>query len=395
MLAYAFYDNDCRILQYTQALRARGHSVDVIALRREGQAPFSIVDGVRVHRIQGRTRNENGRLSYVTRIMRFFAHSALFLGGKHLANSYDLIHVHSVPDFLVFAALVPKLTGTPVILDIHDILPEFYASKFGACHNSFWFRLAKVIERVSVWFADHVIVANHIWRDRVADRSQCAGRCTAICNYPDTRLFFRRQPRIPDNRVRLIYPGTLNSHQGVDIAIRAFSRIAAQVPHAELQIYGDGPEEANLRDLVKSLAMEDCIHVRASVPLHEIAEIMANSDIAVVPKRVTTGFGNEAASTKILQFMALGVPVIVSRSRVDSYYFDDSVVQFFEPEDEASLAATMLTLIGDPELRRRLVENASRYEQQHRWETKSRDYLQIVSALAGAEKYQRRPVAAD
>jgi glycosyltransferase involved in cell wall biosynthesis len=187
----------------------------------------------------------------------------------------------------------------------------------------------------------------------------------------------------------------LNSHQGVDIAIRAFSRIAAQVPHAELHIYGDGPEETNLRELVKSLGMGDCIQVHSSVPLADIAEIMANSDIAVVPKRVSTGFGNEAASTKILQFMALGVPVIVSRSRVDSYYFDDSIVQFFEPEDEANLAATMLRLIIDPELRRRLVENACRYEQQHRWETKCSDYLQIVSALACAEKYKTRPVAAD
>ena len=78
MLAYAFYDNDCRILQYTQALRARGHSVDVIALRREAQARFSVVDGVKVYRIQGRTRNESGRLAYVTRILRFFVHSAFF-----------------------------------------------------------------------------------------------------------------------------------------------------------------------------------------------------------------------------------------------------------------------------------------------------------------------------
>jgi len=241
MLAYAFYDNDCRILQYTQALRARGHSVDVIALRREAQARFSVVDGVNVHRIQGRTRNESGRLAYVTRILRFFLHSAFFLAGKHLANRYDLVHVHSVPDFMVFAAILPKLTGTPVILDIHDILPEFYASKFGASTDSFGFRIATFIERISVWFADHVIVANHIWRDRVADRCRRAEHCTAICNYPDARLFFRKPPRIPDDHVRLIYPGTLNSHQGVDIAVRAFSMIAAQVPQAELNIYGDGP----------------------------------------------------------------------------------------------------------------------------------------------------------
>lgn len=395
MLAYAFYDNDCRILQYTQALRARGHRVDVIALRRAGQKRFSVVDGVRVYRIQGRSRNENGRMAYLARILRFFAHSALFLARKHLARRYDLVHVHSVPDFLVFAAIIPKLTGTPVILDIHDILPEFYASKFGTSSDSFWFTAAKLIERLSVWFADHVIVANHIWRDRVADRCHCTQRCTAICNYPDRRLFFLRQPRVPDGRVRLIYPGTLNFHQGLDIAVRAFARVAAQVPYAELHIYGDGPAERELRELVKSLEMGDCIQVHVSVPLNQIAEIMANSDIAVVPKRVSTGFGNEAASTKILQFMALGVPVIVSRTRVDSYYFDDSVVQFFEAEDEASLAETMHRLIVDSELRFRIASNACQYEQQHRWDTKCRDYLQIVNGLVGAKEDEPTPVAAN
>ena len=84
-----------------------------------------------------------------------------------------------------------------MILDIHDILPEFYASKFGASTDSFGFRIARFIERISVRFADHVIVANHIWRDRVADRCRRAERCTAICNYPDTRLFFHKTAENP------------------------------------------------------------------------------------------------------------------------------------------------------------------------------------------------------
>jgi len=54
----------------------------------------------------------------------------LFIARRQFSTRYQLIHVHSVPDFLVFAAIVPKLLGTPVVLDIHDVLPEFYASKF-------------------------------------------------------------------------------------------------------------------------------------------------------------------------------------------------------------------------------------------------------------------------
>ena len=55
---------------------------------------------------------------------------------RHVKARYQLIHVHSVPDFLVFAAWFPKLTGAKIILDIHDLLPELYAGKYGTDHNS-------------------------------------------------------------------------------------------------------------------------------------------------------------------------------------------------------------------------------------------------------------------
>ena len=52
-----------------------------------------------------------------------------FLTQEQFRDGYDLIHVHSVPDFEVFAAAYPKLTGTKIILDIHDIVPEFYVEQ--------------------------------------------------------------------------------------------------------------------------------------------------------------------------------------------------------------------------------------------------------------------------
>jgi len=70
---------------------------------------------------------------------------------------------------------------------------------------------------------------------------------------------------------------------------------------------------------------------------------MASADIGVVPKRADS-FGDQAFSTKIFEFMALGVPVIVSRTQIDSFYFDDSVVKFFDSKDEESLAEAMLEL---------------------------------------------------
>jgi glycosyltransferase involved in cell wall biosynthesis len=119
------------------------------------------------------------------------------------------------------------------------------------------------------------------------------------------------------------------------------------------------------------------------VRVKEIARIMANADLGVVPKRADS-FGNEAYSTKIMEFMSLGVPVVVSRTRIDEYYFNDSVVRFFDSGNADALAAAMLEVLGDPALRSRMVTNASAYSTEHSWDVRRPDYLRIVDDLVGS-----------
>jgi glycosyltransferase involved in cell wall biosynthesis len=107
---------------------------------------------------------------------------------------------------------------------------------------------------------------------------------------------------------------------------------------------------------------------------------MANADLGVVPKRADS-FGDEAYSTKIMEFMAVGVPVIVSSTKVDRYYFNDSVVRFFEPGNPDALAREMVVLLRDDELRRRMTAQASKYAATHCWKNRKGDYLRLVDAL--------------
>jgi hypothetical protein len=113
------------------------------------------------------------------------------------------------------------------------------------------------------------------------------------------------------------------------------------------------------------------------LPLTEISAVMANADVGVVPKRKDS-FGNEAFSTKILEFMAVGVPVIVSDTKIDKYYFDESLVTFFQSDDEKHLADRMLLLIQDGKLRSRLVSNAEEFIKKNNWEVKKAEYLKLV-----------------
>jgi glycosyltransferase involved in cell wall biosynthesis len=381
MVAYAFYEGNARIQQYCNALVQRGHKVDVIALRRAGEQPHMNVKGVNVYGVQERVVNETRQVTYLLRILRFLLRSTMVLSKKHRSERYDLVHVHSVPDFLVFAALLPKITGAAIILDVHDILPEFYASKFGASKHSVLFKALVLVERVSAAFSDHVVVANHVWRDRLTSRSVRPEKCTAVCNYPDPSIF-RRLGKTRNNDVfRIIYPGSLNSHQGLDIAIRAFAQVVTEAHNAEFHIYGEGPEKPALMELATALGLGGKVVFHDALPLERIAEEIANSDLAVVPKRASSTFGNEAASTKILECMAVGVPLIVSRTQIDTYYHCDETVKFFESGNDAALATSILELYMDSDARAALVRNATIYAQDNNWGAKQHIYFEVVAAL--------------
>lgn len=381
MLAYSFYESDGRVMRYAEALAAAGAEVEAIALRREGQAAEETIHGVRVLRIQNREKNERGKLSYLARILAFFFRSLFVVGRRSLAKRYDVVHVHSVPDFEVFAAVVPKLQGAKLILDIHDIVPEFYAAKFKVSEASLVFRALQLVERLSAAFADHVIIANDLWREKLTARSAPTEKCSAFINYPDLTVFdpaLRR--RGDDGRFVMLYPGTLNWHQGLDIAIKAFAIARAEAPGMEFHIYGEGSARPELQALVDDLQLGGGVFLRPPRPLREIAAIMADADLGVVPKR-NDAFGGDAFSTKIMEFMALGVPVVVSATRIDRHYFDDSLLRFFPAGDEQALAQAMLEAYRDRAGGVARSRRARSYVEANCWDIKKYDYLAIVKGL--------------
>jgi glycosyltransferase involved in cell wall biosynthesis len=115
--------------------------------------------------------------------------------------------------------------------------------------------------------------------------------------------------------------------------------------------------------------------------LREIAQIMGRADLGVVPKR-KDNFGNEAFSTKILEFMAVGVPVIVSDTKIDKFYFTDATVKFFHSGDIDDLARCMLEMINNPAERQRQVRDASRFVDTIDWTAKQHQYLELVDRLS-------------
>lgn len=382
MFAYSHYASDARITRYAEALAGRGDLVDVVALRSSPEAPAEqMLGGVHVVNLQTRAdKSEKSRRSFLLPVLRFLAVGSLWIARRHARTRYDLLHIHNVPDFLVFAAWFPRLTGAKVILDIHDILPEFYASKFSEGERSKYVRLLKCAERASARVAHHVIIANHLWLDKYAARTRTTGRCSVFINNVDNHIF-QPHPRVrQDDKLVVIFPGGLQWHQGLDIAIRALPKVRAELPRVEFHIYGDGNAKPQLVSLAADLGLNGSVRFFDPVPVRQVAGLMADADLGIVPKRADS-FGNEAYSTKIMEFMSVGVPVVVSKTRIDQYYFNDSVVRFFESGNSEALAEAMIEVLRDRALRERLVANASAYAAQNSWDSRKGDYLALVDGL--------------
>jgi glycosyltransferase involved in cell wall biosynthesis len=382
MLTHSYYASDARVMRYAEVLAARGDEVEVLSLRRSREAPkHQTLSNVRVICIQPRVgKQEKSALDYLVPILRFFITASLWITRQHVRKPYELIHVHNVPDFLVFAAWYPRLRGAKLILDIHDIVPEFYRNKFGVGEDSATVKTLKWIERRCAKFAHQIIVANDLWQRKYASRTGSDGKCSAFVNNVDRRVFHPLPRTRNDGKVIVLFPGGLQWHQGVDIAIKAFPLVISQVPEAEFHIYGDGNMKRDWTTLKESLCLGDKVRFFHPLSVREIAQVMANADLGVVPKRADS-FGDQAYSTKIMEFMALGVPVVVANTTIDRHYFNDSVVRFFKSGDHEDLAKAMVEVILNDVLRHQLVTNALKYADHNSWERRKDEYLSLVDSM--------------
>ena len=386
MLAFTNYESDGRIIRYTQTLAKRGDHVDVIACAKENESQsISDRDGATLHKIYNRKENRTGgAFSYFVPLVLFAIKAFFIITLNHFKRRYDLIHVHNIPEWLVFSTWIPKSTGAKIILDLHDLVPELFSAKFKRGSRSLLDSSLKLLERWSCKFSDHVIISNDLWKRTVTQRSVEESKCSVFFNNIDPDLFYPREKTRRDDRKIVIFPGSLQWHQGVDIAIRAFPQVKAAIPKAELHIYGGGGVGCELEGLVEELNLEDTVLFKGRLPISDIPQAIANADLGVVPKRADS-FGNEAYSTKIMEFMSQRLPTVISRTAIDDFYFDDSQTRFCESGNVEEFAKAMIDTLTDETLRASLIENASAYVAKNDWGSKRHEYLSIVDNLIESE----------
>jgi glycosyltransferase involved in cell wall biosynthesis len=182
-----------------------------------------------------------------------------------------------------------------------------------------------------------------------------------------------------------MFPGTLSHHQGVDIAVRALSLIKDRAPQVEFHIYGDGEQMDLIKSLIVDLELQNKVFIKNLVPLHQLSSVIENADLGIDPKR-KDGFADEALAVKVFEFMSVGVPVLISDTTANRFYFTDSVVKFFEANSERSLAEAILLLVRNVQLRHSLIDKANDFVKKYTWDEHQAAYLNLVHSLVNRRR---------
>jgi glycosyltransferase involved in cell wall biosynthesis len=386
MVHISDYRLDSRIQRQARALAQRGDEVDLICVGEREE--LRVGEGtIRVHPVAGEKAG-GGPGAYLRSYGDFLARALWRLSVLDARRGFDLVEVHNMPDLLTAAALVPRVRGTPVILNVHDTFPELFATKYGRREGDWLERLLELEERASAKLATRVITVTDQARRRLESRSVGVGRTTVVMNSPDERVFGPpREPlRLPaEGPLRVLYHGGLAPRFGVESAIRAWTCLRETVPRLQLRVCGSGED----RDRLVALAAEidpERIHVTPEpVPFERIPAELAAAHIGVVPT-LHDRFTELLLPVKLLEYVHMGLPVVASRLPGIAGYFPEGDLAAYEPGDPEDLARAIESVCADPDGARDRAARAGERLREIAWERQRERYLSLVDQLTAARR---------
>lgn len=383
MVAYSNYSTDTRMRREVEALVERGDMVDLICLGERDEVNPEYKNGVRTFKISlPRYRGSNTRM-YVSSYLHFFCAALLKLTRLQLKYSYQIIQVHTMPDFLVFTAIVPKLLGAKVIIDVHELTPELYQSKFGTNSKHPVIHFITWVERCSIGFAHRAIAVHRPHLEALCSHGNPRQKFIILMNLPDPKIFSEVNDIYHENQKKfeLIYHGMLAERTGLGIAIQAVAKLHKEIPNIHLKIIGFGDALPSLYKTVEIEEAQACVEIHPFMPLEELVPIIAKADVGIVPL-IYDDFTRFMLPVKLLEYVAMGKPVICSRTATIEAYFNDAMIQFCSPGNVSELTGAIRDLYEHPEKRKLLSAAASQFTREYNWEKHKYTYFQLIDSLA-------------
>ncbi|MHB9008976.1 MAG: glycosyltransferase family 4 protein [Limisphaerales bacterium] len=396
VVLYSYYPSDSRPRRSAEALAAAGMVVDLFCLRESPTEPSrELIRGVSVHRLPLRQRR-GGRFTYLYQYAAFFLLASVAVGWRSLWQRYQLVHVHNMPDFLVFSAAVPRWRGARVILDLHDPMPELFMSMHGRSGSDRSIRFLTWLERQSIRFAHLVLTPNEAFRRVFADRSGCADRIRILVNSPEEELFDPALSLRHDQEratgaggkvgasgrpFRVMYHGSLVERHGLDLALEAIARVRPRIPGIRFDIFGARTDYMD-RMLVRAeeLGLSEVVTYHGMQTEAVVARHIAASDLGVVPNRLSP-FTAINLPTRLFEYLAMHRPVIAPATPGIQDYFGSDALLYFRPDDAADLADRILWVWGHPTETAALVKQGRQVYQRHLWTDQRQRFLGYVTDL--------------
>ena len=381
MVAYTLYAFDARVKRAAEALAESGHQVDVFAVSHDGTRTIGDGGALRI-RLLRMQKKQTGLARYAFEYGAFFSWAFVLVNLLHARRRYNVVYVHNMPNFLVFAGLFPKISGAKIVLDVHDPAAELLADIRGRDLPPRVQRLANVEERISMSFSDMLITVNESMRRRLSAVS--SRPVSVVMNLPDPRRFVPVEASHDRGGVEwIVYSGSIAHRNGVDLIVRAVPLLADEFPSLRFRIIGDGPALESVMRLAEDLEVADRVEFRSFVPNDQLPTLLNGAAAGISPHRDGV-FGSLVFSMKVAEYIALGLPVICSGIATMRYYFSDDELLFFEPESVEDLARAIRVLLTDPAAAEEWAARSRKKLDELDWPAQKETLVETVEALAGS-----------
>lgn len=395
-ITYDYYPFDVRVRRLAESAAGAGCDMDVICLRDTGESAYEIYNGVNIFRAPFSRGFGESLASNVIGWLRFALASGALVTRLHARKPYDVIVVHNMPDFLIFAALVPKALGAKVVLDVQDVTPELIAARASGRRRAALKWVAGVQERVSTWFADMVLTVGWPFEAKLLERSVPPRKLWSVLNSADPGIFPASSRFSAEDALRpvtaphddtapfvVMYWGTVAQRNGLTTALRALALALPDAPNLRLDIMGvgRGDEMSRLHQLAEDLGITERVRYFDPVPSERIVDFITHGDAGIVPYR-EDGFADLVLPTKAYEMAWLRRPIIASNTVAIRSMFRPESIALCQPDDPSSFATALVDLYHHPEKRRAMVESASEDYEPYRWEMMSQRYTALLADLA-------------
>lgn len=387
MVVHSYYDEDPRVRREAEALTGAGHAVTVFGLRRSDDEPAGVRDGVEIRRLGVQRHQGAGIGTYLREYLSFLARSGWALTKAHRRRRFDLVQVHSLPDFLAFAALPLRVVGVPLLLDLHEAMPEFFRTRFPRAAHPVAHRLLVLQERLSIGLSSAVVTVNPVMADRLVRLGVAPDKVGVVPNGASLARFDASAHPVrgfaEDGVVRFVYAGALTPTYELDVALDALARLVDERPELgfRLDVYGRGDAEPDLRARATRLGIADRTMFHGRIPIDDVPAAIATADIGLAPTRHDR-FTDVSLSTKVFEYAAMGKPVVATRLPLVVETFPPGTVWTYESAAPTSMAAAIGQILDDPDARTAAVARTLDVVRASSWDAQAPAYVGLVERLA-------------